>query len=51
MGIHSEVDPPKINRLIMAIRPAILQRIAGRELSPDERDIERAALIREMMKS
>lgn len=50
MGILTELDPTSLNGLTLAIRPSILQRIAGRELSPEERDIQRATLIREMMR-
>lgn len=38
-----------LNRLMVAIRPAYLQKVAGRELTPQERDVRRASLIREVI--
>lgn len=37
----------KVDQLMMAVWPALLQKIMGQELGPEERDLRRAALIRE----
>jgi protein arginine kinase len=44
------VDPRVINELMVGIQPAYLQGLAGREMGPQERDRERAALIRRRLK-
>ncbi len=46
MGILTRVPLKAANELLIMTRPAYLQRLAGRELSPFERDLQRAALIR-----
>lgn len=46
-GLIRKLEPRTINALCVAIRPALLQLIAGRELSAEERDVERATLIRQ----
>lgn len=46
MGILTRVPLKTANELLITTRPAYLQRLAGRELSPFERDLQRAALIR-----
>lgn len=49
-GILTEVDPRAFTELMVLTRPAYLQQLMGRELAPFERDINRAALIRERLK-
>ncbi|MCG0238246.1 MAG: protein arginine kinase [Firmicutes bacterium] len=49
MGILKGVAARTLNELMIACRPAFLQKLAGRELSPFERDLRRAALIRERL--
>ncbi|MBC7345959.1 MAG: protein arginine kinase [Clostridia bacterium] len=44
------VDPRVINELMVGIQPSYLQGLAGREMGPQERDRERAALIRRRLK-
>lgn len=47
MGIlKKELDMQRINKIFILIQPAHLQKIEGRSLSPEERDIKRAELIR-----
>ncbi|MCS7233013.1 MAG: protein arginine kinase [Synergistetes bacterium] len=46
LGILPRIDKGKFNELIVKIRPAHLQLLVGRELSPEERDKFRADLIR-----
>ncbi|MCX7748928.1 MAG: protein arginine kinase [Clostridia bacterium] len=46
MGIIKNVKIETLDEIIIAIQPANLQKIAGRPLNPDERDIKRADLIR-----
>lgn len=51
MGMFSSVDIHTVNELFLNVQPAHLQIRAGRELSPEERDTERATLIRETLKA
>ncbi|MHB9146644.1 MAG: protein arginine kinase [Symbiobacteriia bacterium] len=46
LGMIKEVPLRTMNELLVMTRPAYLQRLAGRDLSPFERDLQRAALIR-----
>ena len=46
MGIIKNINMGKINEITLLIQPASLQKSAGRILSPEERDIKRAELIR-----
>jgi protein arginine kinase len=47
MGLIKEgLDIQTINRIFILIQPAHLQKIEGRALSPQERDIKRAELVR-----
>lgn len=50
MGIIQGIDGNVINKLIINIQPANVQKFAGKELSNRERDIKRAELIRERLK-
>lgn len=47
MGIISNIDFKEITKLIIKTQPANIQRNANQELGKEERDIKRAALIRE----
>ena len=51
LGIIKELDIHKLNKLLMLIQPAHLQKLAGAESSSSERDIKRAELIRERLKT
>ncbi|MFH1245446.1 MAG: ATP--guanido phosphotransferase, partial [Candidatus Omnitrophota bacterium] len=47
MGIlKKELDIQTLNRLFIFIQPAHLQKIEGKVLSPEQRDIKRAELVR-----
>lgn len=46
LGIITNVSQKAMNELLVVTRPAYLQKLAGRELSPFDRDLKRAALIR-----
>jgi len=49
MGIIKNIDVTKLNELLLYIQPANLQKIFDKTLSPDERDIKRAEIIREKL--
>ncbi len=51
MGMFSSVDIHTVNELFIIINPAHLQKYAGKELDSAGRDIYRAALVRERLKS
>ena len=46
MGLIRHVDLKKIDNMMLMIQPAYLQKLAGVELRPDERDVRRAELLR-----
>ncbi|TBL69158.1 protein arginine kinase [Paenibacillus thalictri] len=46
LGIIQNVTPAAINELMVMTQPAFLQQYAGEKLTPEERDIRRAELIR-----
>lgn len=46
LGLIKDIKPEVLKDLLVAIRPATLQKLVGRSLGPDERDIERASLVR-----
>lgn len=46
MGIIEDIDPKVLSKLLILIRPAHLQKMEGKELDADIRDIKRATLIR-----
>jgi protein arginine kinase len=48
-GLINSIDLKKINDLMLMIRPAYLQKLAGTELVPDERDQRRAELLRKSL--
>ncbi len=47
LGLLSEVSLGTLNNLLIKIRPAHLQKLEGKQLNPNERDLRRAKLIRE----
>ncbi len=49
LGLIKNIKPLALNELIVAIRPAHLQREAGGEMKPLERDLKRAEIIREKL--
>lgn len=49
MEILKDLDRKTINALFITIQPAHLQKIEGKKLSAQERDIKRASLIREKL--
>lgn len=49
LGILTEVTRQTINELFLLTQPAHLQKIAGEKLSPENRDIKRANLIRDKL--
>jgi protein arginine kinase len=51
MGILQEIDKKVMNELFIMIQPAHLQKIDGRKLNSAERDIRRAQLIREKVRT
>lgn len=50
MGYIKDISRNILNELMILTQPGFLQQYAGGPLSPDERDIRRAALIRERIK-
>ncbi|MFA7230215.1 MAG: protein arginine kinase [Victivallaceae bacterium] len=51
MGMFTSVDLGTVNELFLTINPAHLQRFAQKELNSEERDVFRASMIRERLKS
>lgn len=49
LGLNEEVSQQDLNELTILIGSAFLQKIMGRELRNEERDVQRAALIREKL--
>ncbi len=49
MGLLGELPITTINQLFVYTQPAHLQKVAGRELDKEERNIERARYIRELL--
>jgi protein arginine kinase len=48
-GIIKDITAKMVNDLFILIQPAHLQKLAGRVLSPTQRDVKRATLIRERL--
>jgi protein arginine kinase len=46
LGIIKDISLKCLNELMLSVQPATLQRIEGRPLDPDERDVKRAEIIR-----
>ncbi len=51
LGLIKEIGVYLLNELLVSIRPAALQKLVGGSLTPEARDIQRAALIREKIQS
>ncbi|MBN1256533.1 MAG: protein arginine kinase [Planctomycetes bacterium] len=55
LGIHlkilKDIETPILNKMFIFSQPAHLQKLEGKELAADERDIVRASLIRRHMKA
>lgn len=49
LGLLKNFDLPRLHRLLILTQPGHLQAKLGRELSPEERDFERAKLLREAL--
>lgn len=49
LGIIKDIGAEKINEVLLLTQPAHLQKLAGGEIAPHERDIRRADLIREKL--
>jgi protein arginine kinase len=49
LDLNREVSRRTLNELIILIGPAFLQKIVERELGPEERDVQRAVLIRKKL--
>jgi len=49
MGLLRDVESKKLNELLVEIRPAFLQKLAGKEIDAFNRDFKRAELIRETL--
>lgn len=49
-GLVKGMEPDKLNKMMMMIQPAYLQKLSGGELRPDARDQRRAELIRTQLK-
>ncbi len=46
MGIIKGISTEKLNEIMLLIQPGYLQKITGKPLSPEERDIKRAEIVR-----
>jgi protein arginine kinase len=51
LGIVKDIDRRRINELFLIIQPAHLQKIENKKLSSQERDVQRAELIRERLRN
>ena len=49
LGMIPTLEPGTVNRLFIQTQPAHLQKLEGRALSPSERDVRRAKLLRESL--
>ncbi|MGB2599256.1 MAG: protein arginine kinase [Candidatus Omnitrophota bacterium] len=49
LGLAEGLDTATVNEVLLLSQPAHLQKINGRELNPNERDVKRADLIREKL--
>lgn len=49
LGLINGINANTLNSIMFAIRPAYLQILTGRQLDSDERDIRRAAIVREQI--
>lgn len=51
LGIIPEVDSGILNELMVITQPAHVQKIMGKEMGPQDRDVARATLVRERLKA
>ena len=51
MGVITEIDNKKLNKISILTKPATLQKYLKKELSAEERDIERAKVIKQIIES
>ena len=51
MGITPEISVEEWNNLVLGVQPNHVQMYAGKELSPEERDVFRATFLRERIKA
>ena len=49
LGVVKDLERPLINELFILTQPAHLQKLEKKKLSPQERDVKRAAIIREKL--
>jgi protein arginine kinase len=49
LKLIADLDARALNNLIVVTRPGFIQKMAGRSLSPFERDLQRAALVRRVL--
>lgn len=50
MGIINDISINTLNEIMLSIQPACLQKLLGKLLEPDDRDVKRAELIRMKLK-
>ena len=50
LGVIKDLDIATLNELLLLTQPAHLQELEGKELTPGERDMKRADLIRKKLK-
>ena len=51
MGIITEIDNEKLNKINILTKPATLQKYLKKELNPEERDVERTKVIKQIIES
>lgn len=51
LGLIKELDAQMLKSLVVLIRPAHLQKISGKDMDTDERDVYRAHLVREYIQT
>lgn len=49
VGLIKGIDPSIYNELLVVIQPGFLQKVMGRDMNPQERDVARATLVRERL--
>lgn len=49
MGLMSGMELEDLNEMMVEVQPAYLQKLAGGQLLPDERDVKRATMLRERL--
>ena len=51
LGMVDRFSPRELDTLFISIQPAHLQKLEGKELTPDDRDVVRAQMLREYMEN